>query len=305
MRKTALEQIYKLAKKDKRVVFIGSDVGAGTLENFKKEMPERYFMEGISEQHLIGFMAGLALNGKIPYLNTIAAFLTRRCYEQIFLDACMHNLKIRLVGSGGGFVYAPLGTSHLAMDDIALMKTIPNMTIIAPADAAQMEKLMPQTVNYPGPIYIRLAKGYDPIVTTRFPFTIGKAIPIIEGKKILILTTGVTLQIALEALPLLIKEGVCPTILHIPTIKPLDTKAILSYAKRNSLIITIEEAFLSAGLGSSIAELFSDSDVLKKSTLRRIGIPDVIPNKYGTQKELLKRYHITSQNIVKVILENR
>ena len=133
MRKTCLNEIYKLAKQDKRVIFFGSDIASGTLAQFQKEMPDRYFMEGVSEANIIGLMSGLAMNGKIPYLNTIAVFSTRRCYEQILLDAAMHNLKIRIVGSGGGLVYAPLGPTHLAFEDISLMRIIPNMTIIARA----------------------------------------------------------------------------------------------------------------------------------------------------------------------------
>jgi transketolase len=299
MRKTALNEIYKLAKKDKRVVFVGSDLGAGILDNFKKEMPERFFMEGISEQHLIGFISGLAMNGKIPYFNTIAVFLTRRCYEQVFIDACMHNLPIRLIGSGGGLVYAPLGPTHLAVDDIALMRAIPNMTIVACADEIQMKKLIPQTLNYPGPMYIRLAKGGDPIVTEKLPFQIGKAIEVVKGKKVLLLSTGITLQIALDALPLLAKKGIKPTVLHIPTIKPLDTKTVLSYAKSHSVVLTIEEAYLTGGLGSAVAELLLDSNLPKTPLLKRIGIPSVFIEKYGSQKDLLSYFYITPDRIVK------
>ncbi len=228
MRKTCLEEIYKLAKQDKRVIFFGSDIAAGTLAQFQKEMPERYFMEGVCESSIIGMMAGLAMNGKIPYLNTIAVFLTRRCYEQILLDAAMHNLKIRLIGSGGGLVYAPLGSTHLAFEDIALMRAMPNMTVVAPCDAEEMKRLMPQTLDYNGPIYIRLAKGGDPIVSSPDkPFKIGKAILMREGKDALLVTTGITLKIALDAVLMLEKKNISASVLHIHTIKPIDRKAIL------------------------------------------------------------------------------
>jgi transketolase len=132
MRKTSLNTVYELAKNDERIVFIGSDLGPGVLDEFKKNIPNRFFMEGVSEQHIIGMAAGMAMNGFIPYINTIATFLTRRCFEQIVVDLCMQNLPVRLIGSGGGGVYAPLGSTHLAIEDLSIMRTLPNMTVIAP-----------------------------------------------------------------------------------------------------------------------------------------------------------------------------
>ena len=135
MRKTALHMVYELAKNDPRIFFIGSDLGTGTLQEFKDDIADRFFMEGISEQHIIGFAAGLALEGKIPYVNTIATFLTERCFEQNSLDLGLHNTNVRLIANGGGMVYAPLGPTHIAIKDIAIMRSIPNMTVIAVADA--------------------------------------------------------------------------------------------------------------------------------------------------------------------------
>ena len=160
MRKTSLNCVHELALKDSRVVFIGSDLGVGVLEKMKQEIPDRFIMEGVSEQHIIGMAAGMAMDGFIPYVNTIATFLTRRCFEQNVIDLGLHNSNVRLIANGGGLVYAPLGPTHLAIEDIAIMRTIPNMTIVAPADAEEMRRFMVQTVDYKGPIYIRLAKGY-------------------------------------------------------------------------------------------------------------------------------------------------
>ena len=165
MRQMCLNMVYELAKVDDRVFFIGSDLGEGTLNQFKEEIPERFFMEGVSEANIVGMATGLALEGKIPYVNTIATFITRRCFEQIVLDACLHEANVRLIGNGGGLVYAPLGPTHLAIEDLAILRSVPNMTIVAPADADEMKRFMPESLEYPGPIYIRLAKGYDPIVT--------------------------------------------------------------------------------------------------------------------------------------------
>jgi len=177
MRNTCLNEVYKLAKDNKKVIFIGSDLGAGTLADMKSDLPDQFIMEGISEQHIIGMSSGFAMEGFIPYVNSIAPFLTRRCYEQILIDLCLHDLPVRLIANGGGVVYAPLGPTHLAVEDIAILRAIPNMTIIAPCDADEMLRLMPKTIDYEHPIYIRLAKGGDKIISQdNKGFEIGKAI---------------------------------------------------------------------------------------------------------------------------------
>ncbi|HLA36765.1 MAG TPA: hypothetical protein VJ001_18025, partial [Rhodocyclaceae bacterium] len=177
MRKTSLNSVYQLAKNDPRIVFIGSDLGPGVLDEMKTEMPDRFFMEGVSEQHVIGMAAGLAMSGFIPYVNTIATFLTRRCYEQVALDLCLQDLPVRLIANGGGVVYAPLGPTHLATEDFAILRALPNMTIVAPCDAQEMKRLMMASVDWPHPLYIRLAKGGDAVVSNEaHGFEIGKAI---------------------------------------------------------------------------------------------------------------------------------
>ena len=299
MRKACLNEIYKLAKQDERVVFLGSDIAAGTLAQFQKEMPDRYFMEGVSEANLIGVMSGLAMNGKIPYLNTIAVFLTRRCYEQILLDASMHNLKIRLIGSGGGLVYAPLGPTHLAFEDISLMRLIPNMTIVAPCDAEEMKRLMPQTLNHEGPIYIRLGKGGDPVVSSADKdCKIGKAILAREGQDVLVVTTGITLKLALDAAEELKNRGIGLRVLHMHTIKPIDHAAIIKAASGVKVIITVEENSLIGGLGSAVLEIIAESGIVSAKKFLRIGIPDVFPAKYGSQEKLMSFYGLTKERIV-------
>ena len=302
MRKTCLDMVYQLAKNDDRIFFIGSDLGFGTLKQFKEEMPDRFFMEGVSEANVIGMAVGLALEGKIPYVNTIATFLTRRCFEQIVLDVCLHNANVRLIGNGGGLVYAPLGPTHLATEDLAIMRALPNMTIVAPADADEMRRLMPLTVDYRGPIYIRLAKGYDPIVTTDdVPFEIGKAIPMREGTDALIVTTSITLRLALPAAQALSGSGIKAAILHMPTIKPLDVEALLDFAAPVKAVVTVEEHTIIGGLGSAVVEVIAEANFDKPKKFKRIGIPDVFPDKYGSQDSLMAHYGITTEMIVSVI----
>ena len=297
MRKACLEEIYRLAKKDSRVVYIGSDLGAGTLSEFKRDFPERFFMEGVSEAHIIGMASGLAREGKIVYVNTIATFITRRCFEQNVIDLGFHNAQVRLIGNGGGLVYAPLGPTHLAIDDMAIMRTIPNMTVVACSDELEMRRMMRQTVSYKGPIYIRLAKGGDKIVTD-FPqsFKIGKAIDVEKEGDILFLTTGITLQMAMTAREILRRERINAAILHVPTIKPLDRKRIVERAKKVKIIITLEEHSIIGGLGSAVAEVLSEEGLSGKA-FKRLGLPDKFPEGYGSQKELLEKYELTAKRI--------
>jgi len=306
MRKIVLDMVYELAKKDKRIVYIGSDLGAGLLDNFKKEMPDRFFMEGVSEQALIGMSAGLALEGKIVYFNTIATFITRRCFEQVVLDLCLHHANVRLIANGGGVVYAPLGPTHLAMDDIGILRTIPNMTIIAPCDADEMKRLMPQTVNYQGPIYIRLAKGGDPIISSdKHECTIGKAIVIKEYNTpdALLIGTGITTKLCIDAAEQLDKENIKTTILHVHTIKPLDKEAIIKHAKKAKSVIVIEEHTTINGLGSAVAEVLMNAGINVK--FKKIGFPDVFPEGYGSQAQLMEKYNITADECIRTIKESR
>jgi transketolase len=302
VRKTCLDMIYELAGKDDRIVFLGSDLGVGTMKQFKEEMPDRFFMEGIAEANLIGMAAGLALEGRIVYVNTIASFLTRRCFEQVALDLCLHNVNVRLIGNGGGLVYAPLGPTHEAVEDIAIFRALPNMTIIVPADAEEMKRVMPLTVDYPGPVYIRLGKGGDPIVSNELiPFAIGKGLIMRKGSDALVVTTGVMLKTAIDAAHILSKEDINVSVLHMPTIKPLDIECLLKCAKEVPVIVTLEEHTIIGGLGSAVMEIIGEANFPRPKKIKRLGIPDVFPNKYGSQSSLQAYYKLTVDNLIKTI----
>lgn len=305
MRGRCLDMVHRLARTDERIVFLGSDLGFGTLKKFREELPERFLMEGINEAHAIGLAAGLAFDGRIVYVNTIATFLTRRCYEQVALDLCLHNAKVRLIGNGGGMVYAPLGSTHLAIEDIAIMRALPNMAIVAVADAEEMERLMPQTVDWPGPLYIRLGKGYDPIVSDpAVPFVLGKGIAARQGTDALIVTTGVCLGPALAAAEELAQTGRSVGVLHMHTVKPLDTELLLDMAHGVRAVVTVEEHTVLGGLGGAVAEVLAEEDfprMPRPPRFRRLGIPDVFPDKYGTQNQLMSRYGIDQEAIVKTV----
>ena len=302
MRPTCLAQVHALARRDPRVVFIGSDLGPDTLTELRDEFPDRFFMEGISEQNVIGMAAGMALDGCIPYVNTIATFLTRRCYEQVAVDLCLHDLPVRLIASGGGVVYAPLGPTHLAIEDIAIMRALPNMTVVAVADAEEMRRLMWATLDWPHPIYIRLAKGSDPVVTSPDDgFTLGKAILKRPPGDVLLVSTGVMLGPCLNAADLLAAEGIACGVLHMHTIKPIDADALAELAARVRLIVTVEEHVLTGGLGSAVLETLADRFPGRIPPLRRLGIPDAFPTKYGSQQEQHKLYGLTAPAIAEAV----
>jgi transketolase len=284
MRRTCLDKVYDLAQRDERVVFIGSDLGAGVLDDMKRNIPDRFFMEGVAEQNLVGMAAGLAMEGLIPYVNTIATFLTRRCFEQVAIDLCLHDLPVRLIANGGGVVYAPLGPTHLAIEDIAIMRALPNMTIVAPADADEMARFMDQTLDWPHPIYIRLAKGGDPIVTrAEDGFDIGKAIMLRSPGDILIVATGIAVGRSLEAATELAEDGIDCAVMNMHTIKPLDESALLEAAERSRLVVTVEEHLRAGGLGSAVLECLNDCSLLASPRVLRLGIDDAFPTEYGTQ----------------------
>jgi len=303
MRQTVLNSINKLGKINNKVVFIGSDLGPNVLKNFKKNFPKRFFMEGATEQHIISMACGMAQEGFIPYVNTIATFLTRRCFEQISLNMGLQKTKIRLIANGGGLVYAPLGPTHLAIDDISIMRTVPNMTILVPADALEMSKLMDETIHYSGPIYIRVAKGGDPIVTNGLynKFKIGKLYKIGKEKEIIIITTGITLNTAIKIRQLLNKEGYKIGVVHTPTIKPINQKQLYNFTKYSSVIITIEEQSVVGGLGGAISEILMEKRLKKLKKFKRIGLPDIFPTGYGRQHNMMQRYKIDFKGCLKTI----
>tara|TARA_B100000787_G_scaffold147673_1_gene118754 strand:- start:1237 stop:2172 length:936 start_codon:yes stop_codon:yes gene_type:complete len=290
MRQTCLNTVFDLAKKNKKVVFIGSDLGPGVLDTFKKKYPNRFFMEGVAEQSIVGLAAGLAFEGFRPYVNTIATFITRRCFEQVVVDLCVHNLPVTLIGNGGGLVYAPLGPTHQAIEDISIMRSIPNLTIISPCDAHEMRGLVQDSINLKGPLYIRIARGGEDIIMSGHKPKIGKAVVLKKAKDYYFLTTGITSHIALEACKFLKKTtNLDCGVVHFSTIKPLDTNLLKRIIKTSKKIITVEENVKAGGFGSSVLEFSSEiSGKINKAEIKIMSLKDKFLDKYGTQQELLE-----------------
>ena len=309
MRATCLNMVYELAKRDERPLFIGSDLSPGLLDEMRQKMPDRWYMEGITEANVIGMAAGLAMEGYMPFVNTIATFITRRCYEQVAVDLCLHELPVRLIGNGGGLVYAPLGPTHLAIEDIAIMRALPNMTVTAVCDAKEMVRLMNCTLDWPNPIYIRLAKGGDPVVSREENgFAIGKAIPMRKARakrSIVLMATGVMTTNCLSAAELLAKDGIDVSVIHFHTIKPLDEDAILSFADGAELVVTVEEGVRIGGFGSAVTDVIVEKLGPSLPPMLRLGLPDEFPHKYGLQEDLFELYGLMPAQIAARVAKTR
>ncbi len=306
MRKRSLDMVHALARRDERVVFIGSDLSPNLLGEMKKEYPSRYYMEGIAEANIIGMAAGMAMEGFVPYVNTIATFITRRCYEQVAVDLCLHDLPVRLIGNGGGYVYAPLGPTHQAIEDIAIMRALPHMTVTAVCDAEEMTRLMEATLDWPHPVYIRLGKGGDPVISKpERGFAIGKAIDMVDGAQdgsdVLLVATGVATTQALKAAGALASDGVTCRLLHVHTVKPLDSEAVVEAARKTRLVVTVEEHSVIGGLGSAVLEALSDGIVGALPPVKRLGIPDRFSSHYGSQNALMKDCNIDADGIASTV----
>lgn len=300
------DTIYELAKKDKRIIIICSDQEIG-LEHMKQEMPDQYLMEGIAEANIIGMAAGLAADGFIPYIVGHGSFLTRRVYEQIFVDACMQGRPIRIIGIGTGLASAHLGPTHTLTEDLAFMRAMPEMTVLAPCDADEIKRLIPQTVNWPKPVYVRLARYGKPIISKEENgFAIGKAILLRQakkdGKNVLLIATGAMTSRAVVAAEQLVSDKIESSVLHLHTIKPIDEKVIIEQARKSKLIITLEEHTRIGGLGSACLEVLMDN--LSPSELPavcRMGLPDRFIHEYGTQESLLTKFGLDVPQIIEKV----
>src|SRR3989344_6665324 len=223
MRNTIINGIHAAARQNKDIMFLTGDIGYSVIEKFVAEFPDRVLNAGIAEQNMIGVAAGLALAGKKFFVYTIVPFATMRCFEQIRVDVCYQNLDLTIIGIGGGYAYGTLGTTHFGLEDLALMRSLPNMKVVAPADPLETEKLFGQLLNAGGPCYIRLNRGGEKIVTENAqPPQFGAGSVLKPGSQATIFSIGAITEVALEAAALLEKENINVEVIHLHTLKPLD-----------------------------------------------------------------------------------
>lgn len=304
MRDTFVRTLLEIAKKDKNVYIITGDLGFGVLKPFWTELPDQIINAGIAEQNMTSIAAGLAMQGKIVFTYSIGNFPTLRCIEQIRNDCAYHNANVKVVCVGGGFVYGSLGMSHHATEDIAMMRSLPDVTVIAPGDLMEAEAATKAIYETPGTCYLRLGRGGEKRIHDKIDnFTIGKAIEIQKGSNVAIFSTGAIFDEVNEACEVLKEQGIMPTVYTFPTVKPIDKEVILECAKNNKTILTVEEHNLSGGFGSAVAEVLAEEDGVK-AKLVRIALDDRYSCIVGSQKYLRKQYSIDSKTIIEKVKEN-
>lgn len=287
MRKTFINTLIDLARKDKDIVLITPDMGFSVLEPFFNEFPERAINCGIAEQNAVSIASGLALMGKKPYVYTIIPFLVERAFEQVKLDVAYMNTNVKLVGIGAGFTYGAAGATHHAIEDISLMRTLPNMTVCCPGDNNEAEQIIRKTVNNDKPMYIRIGRHNRGIFDNNM-IEVGKASIIEEGKDIAVISTSNMLPDAYDYCQKLKSEGRKPYLISMHTIKPLDKECLLSLINKRVEIHTLEEHSIIGGLGSAVAEVIAESG--KGIKFKRIGVPDEFSHYIGSQKYIKKQF---------------
>ena len=302
MRDTFIKTLIEIAKSDPSVELITGDLGFGVLKSFWEECPDQFINAGIAEQNMTSVAAGMALEGKTVFTYSIGNFPTLRCVEQIRNDCAYHDANVKIICIGGGFVYGSLGMSHHATEDIAIMRSLPNVAVFAPADAVEAAEITKAIVKYQGTCYVRLGRGGEKIIRNKIEnFEIGKALNVREGNTVAIFSTGGIYDEVAEAVNILIANGFDPTVYTFPTIKPLDLNTIKSIAKTHDLIVTCEEHNVLGGFGSAVSEVLSELQT--KSRLIRIGVPDTYCSHVGDQKYLRKAYGIDSKTISNKIID--
>ena len=305
MGKIATREAYgkalaKLALKNENVVVLDADLSKSTkTADFKAVAPERFINMGIAESNMMCVAAGLATCGKIPFASTFAMFAAGRAFEQIRNSICYPKLNVKICATHAGITVGEDGASHQAIEDIALMRSIPNMVVISPSDNIETEAAIEAIADYHGPCYVRLGRvGVDTINTNAdYKFEIGKAVTLREGTEATIIATGIMVEVALEAYNILAEEGIKVQVINIHTIKPIDEKAIVAAATKTGLIVTAEEHNIIGGLGSAVAEVVTSNYPVP---VMRVGVKDTF-GESGKPSELLKAYGLTADDIVKAL----
>ena len=295
--------LVELARQDERIWMILADSGYGEIEPFRDAFPDRWYNCGVAEQNMTGVACGVAMEGNIAITYSIANFPTLRCLEQIRNDVCYHNANVKIVIIGGGLAYGPLGVSHQATEDIAIMRALPNMVVFCPCDLAEAEAGVHAMIAHDGPFYYRCGyKKEPPVHADEIAFSLGKAIRVRDGTDATIFFTGTIGNQVLPAAEALDEHGIHCRVVSLHTVRPIDRIAIVKAARETGAIVTVEEHQLQGGMGSAVAEVLCDEGAIPQKFLR-IGLPDLYVSKLGTHEWLLDQYGLSADKIAAVVRE--
>ena len=305
MRKAYGEALLELGRENGKIVALEADLGKSTMSNmFGGEFPDRYFQMGIAEANMISTAAGLALSGHIAYASTFAVFASGRPYDQIRSSVAIPRLNVKICGSSAGLSDFGDGKTHQSVDDIALMRVLPNMKVFSPADYYETRKIVKAMAEIDGPCYIRVNRNDVPVVTDPdAPFECGKVSLMRDGGDAVIYATGFMVYQSLEAAKLLESEGISAKVVNVATIKPLDAEGIVEAAKGMKAAVTVEEASIIGGLGSAVCEALAAGPAQSRVRTLRVGIQDVFGTSAQKYDELLKEYHLTPEDIAAKVKE--
>ena len=303
MRDTFVRTLIDIAKENKNIELVTGDLGFGVLKPYWEQLPDQFTNAGIAEQNMTTLAAGMALSGKTVFTYSIGNFPTLRCLEQIRNDCAYHNADVKIVCVGGGFVYGSLGMSHHATEDIAVLRALPDVVVMAPGDLVEAEEATKAIANYKGTCYLRLGRGGEKRIHERIDnFEIGKAIKVSDGERIAIFSTGAIFEEVQGAYEILCEHGYKPEVYTFPTVKPIDKEVIKKCSENFDLIVTCEEHNIVGGFGSAVAEVMAELKN-KKAYLLRIGLEDVYAVEVGNQKYLRNKYGMSSDIIAQKVMK--
>lgn len=303
MRDTFVKTLVEIAKEDKNIELVTGDLGFGVLKPFWEQLPNQFTNAGIAEQNMTTVAAGMALEGKTVFTYSIGNFPTLRCLEQIRNDCAYHNANVKIVCIGGGFVYGSLGMSHHATEDIAVLRALPDVVVMAPGDLVEAQEATKAIAQYKGTCYLRLGRGGEKRIHDRIEhFQIGKAIRVHDGEKVAIFSTGAIFEEVQGAYDFLKQQGLSPAVYTFPTVKPIDKDVICACAKDFDLIVTCEEHNIVGGFGSAVAEVMAEMPA-KRAYLMRIGMQDMYATKVGNQAYLREQYGMSAKQIAEKIVK--
>lgn len=300
MRNAFADEVTQLVAQDSRVVLLSGDIGNKLFDSVKSVDEARFYNCGIAEANMMGVAAGMALSGLRPIVYTITPFTTTRCFEQIRVDACYHNAPVIIVGTGSGLSYAELGPTHHSLEDIAILRTLPGMSVLAPCDSNELRGALRAALRHDGPVYIRIGKKGEPKIFNDVPdLKIGKVAIVRPGTDIALLSTGTMMSEVLSAADSLSTQGVSAEVISVHSVKPLDAGYLSEASRRFKMIVTVEEHGIIGGLGSAVAEWRSTEGSLIRHLI--FGTPDVFMHEVGTQEYARHKYGLFALNLAEKI----